>query len=252
MKNIIITGAASGIGRATAKRLAAQGWYIGAMDIDRAALDALVGELGSEHCHAITLDVRRPADIETAFAAFIANAGHLDALFNCAGVIEVGDFATFTHEQHQRIIDVNVSGVVHGTHAAFKFLRERNDACVVSMCSASAMYGIPGFASYSASKFFVKGLTEALDIEWQKYGIRVCDIAPPFVASPMLNDTNSPFINKLGVKLVPDDIAAVVVRALAGHSVHYRVSLQFRLLHAIGKLLPDALVRRAVKLLAAP
>ena len=250
MQTIIITGAASGIGQATAKKLASLGWHIGAMDVNEEALTALTTEIGAERCYKVALDISNPEAISSAFAEYVAHTGHLDALFNCAGVLEVGDFASISPAKHQRIIDVNMAGVLHGTHAAFDYLRQRDHARVVNMCSASAIYGVPGFASYSASKFFVRGLTEALNIEWQEHGIYVCDIAPPFVNTPMLTDTNSPLIEKLGVSLSADDIASVVLKALTGKRVHYWVSTQLKMLQLLSKWLPSRWARASLKRLA--
>ncbi|MCP6059511.1 SDR family NAD(P)-dependent oxidoreductase, partial [Klebsiella pneumoniae] len=89
--------------------------------------------------------------------------------------------------EHARILAINVQGVVQMTHAAFPYLKATPGAQVINMGSASGVYGTPHMASYSASKFAVRGFTEALELEWRRHGIRVGDLMPPFVRTPMVS-----------------------------------------------------------------
>jgi len=93
---------------------------------------------------------------------------------------------------------------------------------VINVSSASSLYGIPEFASYSASKFAVKGFTEALELEWQAHGIRVCDVIPPFVATNMLatQKQSSKIMNALGVDLSADDVADTIFKQINSPKTH--------------------------------
>jgi NAD(P)-dependent dehydrogenase (short-subunit alcohol dehydrogenase family) len=124
------------------------------------------------------------------------NDNSLSVLLNNAGILEVGAFEDISNNQHQRVISVNAMGVINLCQAAWPYLKnnnknnsknsgkDNNKSTIVNTSSASSDYGVPELASYSASKFAVKALTEALELEWQKYGIRVCDVMPPLHKLP--------------------------------------------------------------------
>ena len=246
MDNILITGAASGIGAATARLFHSRGWQVGLLDIDHSALAELAAELGGVW-HA-ELDVADPAAAQVALADFCAlHGGQLRLLFNCAGILRCGYFEAISLAEHARILQINVLGLLNMTHAAFPYLKATANAQVINVGSASGLYGVPHMASYSASKFAVRGLTEALDLEWARYGIRVGDLMPPFVATPMLASQHfdAPVLRRMGVKLEARDIAAAAWQQAGGAAVHRPVSLQFRLLYWAGQLAP-AWVNRLV------
>lgn len=242
--SIFITGAAAGIGRATAELFAQRGWFVGLYDIDEAGARELATKLGSGNAMAGKLDVTDYAAFERALAQFWEAAGQrLDLLFNNAGIGSTGDFETLSMEHNRAIIAVNFQGVVHGCHAAFQYLRRTPGARVISMSSASAIYGAPGLATYAATKFAVKGLTEALDIEWRRYGITVRDILPLFVDTAMVAKFEAQLKAKevLGMHLKPADIADVVWRAAHWRRwprVHWYPGLQGWLLALSQKLTP--------------
>ena len=167
-KSIFITGAAAGIGRATALRFAAAGWRVGLYDVNQVGLKALVSEIGPQAV-AGRLDVTDGAGFAKALAAFAEPSdGRIDVLFNNAGVLSTGDFESMPLARCYALIDINTKGVVNGCHAALPYLAATKGARVINMASASAIYGTPAFAVYSATNFFVKGLTEALNIEWAR------------------------------------------------------------------------------------
>lgn len=245
MKNILITGAASGIGAATARLFHAQGWQVGLLDISHQALAELAAELGNVW-HA-ELDVTDPAAVRLALADFCAvHNGQLRLLFNCAGILRCGHFEQVELAEHARILQINVQGVLNMTHAAFAYLQATPEAQVINMGSASGLYGVPHLASYSASKFAVRGLTEALELEWAKYGIRVGDLMPPFVSTPMLSSQTfqPPVMRRLGVRLKAEDVAAAVWRQAQSPLLHRPISLQFKLLYWSGQLTPAWISRR--------
>jgi NAD(P)-dependent dehydrogenase (short-subunit alcohol dehydrogenase family) len=254
---IFITGAAAGIGRATAERFAARGWFVGLYDVAEGAVQALCQQLGPQNAIAGKLDVRDEAAFSAALAQFFdAASGRLDVLFNNAGILATGDFESIPLARHQLLVDINLKGVLNGCMLALPYLRRTPGARVISMCSASAIYGTPAFASYSATKFAVKGLSEALDIEWARHGIRVMDLLPLFVATPMLNDVAQPpaIVGRLGVRLTADDIAETVWRAAhwrLWRRVHWYPGLQGRLLALAQKFAPALLNRLVTRIASA-
>ncbi|MBP7654915.1 SDR family oxidoreductase [Pseudomonas aeruginosa] len=249
MRSIFITGAAAGIGREVALRFAAAGWFVGLYDVDETAVRALAGALGARS-HAARLDVSRIEDWHAALEAFAPAAqGRLDLLFNNAGIAIAEAFEDSAVERHCRVIDVNLRGVLNGCHAALPLLRATPGARIVNMCSASALYGQPLLATYSATKAAVRSLTEALDIEWQRHGVRVVDVLPLFVNTAMVADEVSKMktVQTLGVRLRAEDVARVVWRLAQGRPqrlpVHNAVGWQTWLFYVLGKRVPDALNR---------
>ena len=243
MKRILITGAASGIGLATARRFHEKGWRVGLTDVNETALAKLARELNDSWYR--RLDVTDPIACEHACRDF-AEDGDIDVLFNCAGILRMGRFESITAEQHKQIIDINVTGLINMSLAAHPFLQESKAAAVINMSSASALYGVPHLASYSASKFAVRSLTESLNIEWGRQGIRVVDIMPPFVKTPMVEDASfrAPVVDRMGVNLGADDVAAKVWQAANEKlPVHNPVGLTFKLIKLLDKALPSASTR---------
>ncbi len=212
---IFITGASAGIGRATAQYFAARGWFVGLYDIDAAGVERLSAQLPPGQACAAALDVSDAAAFASALEQFFKEAGgRLDLLFNCAGILTADDFEKIPLARHHAIVEVNLKGVINGCYAALPYLRQTAGARVINMSSASAFFGAPGFASYSATKCAVKGLTEALNIEWARHGILVRDVLPLFVGTGMIDDIHSDgSLKRMGVRLQPQDIAASVWRA---------------------------------------
>jgi NAD(P)-dependent dehydrogenase (short-subunit alcohol dehydrogenase family) len=253
---IFITGAAAGIGRATAELFAARGWFVGLYDLAEGAAQALCEQIGSDRCMSGKLDTSDPEAFDAALEGFFkAAGGRLDLLFNCAGIVATGDFANIPLARHRRIVEVNLVGVINGCHLGLHYLRQTPGARIINMASASAIYGSPAFASYSASKFAVRGLTEALNIEWARYGVRVMDLLPLFVATPMVsNIANAPVsVDRLGVRLQAADVARTVWRAAYWHGwprVHWYPGWQTQVFAWVQKLSPSWLNRLTTRLVS--
>jgi NAD(P)-dependent dehydrogenase (short-subunit alcohol dehydrogenase family) len=221
-RSIFITGAGSGIGLATARLLVGEGWKVGVCDLDT---DRMTEAFGSK-ANIYKANVTQFPEIKAAIEDFAeSSGGKLGALFNCAGILDMRMFEQTPIEKMHAICDVNIKGVLNGTAAALPFLKKSNDSKVVTMSSMSAMYGIAEQAAYSASKFAVRGLTEALNIELESEGIWVCDIMVSYVRTPMtLQATHkAKSMSILGVDVEPDQVAATVKEALSGRKVHWFV-----------------------------
>lgn len=255
MPSIFITGGAAGIGLATAKHFARAGWTVGVYDLDERALD----EVSREHGDWITgkLDVRDPDAWDTALEEFTAHTGGtLDVLDNNAGVLFAGELDEITPEQVRTQVEVNTLGVTLGAQAAFPYLRATPGSHLVNIASASAVYGQPGIATYSASKFYVGGLTEALELEWEPHGVRVVAIWPLWAKTDLV-DSSARSTQTLGVRISPEDVAEKVWRSVHPstldrrlHRTSYSVGAQTTLLANAAKFAPNSVSRLINKFIA--
>jgi NAD(P)-dependent dehydrogenase (short-subunit alcohol dehydrogenase family) len=186
---IFITGAASGMGRETAKLFASKGWFVGAADVNATGLATLQQELGSQNCSTVKLDVTSKAAFDQALAEFDAKAGRLDLLFNNAGVGESGWFEDVPYEAAMRVVQINFVGALNGAYAALPYLKKTANSMLFTTSSSSATYGMPRIAVYAATKHGVKGMTEALSVEWARHGVRVADVLPGLIDTAILRET---------------------------------------------------------------
>jgi len=225
-KGIFITGAASGIGRGTALFFAKQGWFVGMFDINDEGLLSLKAEIGDENCCMQQMDVCNFESIKNAVETFTdMSGGQMDVLFNSAGILRMGAYETISIDDQMLIVDVNLKGMLSCINAAFESLKNTKGARIISMSSASAIYGIPELAVYSSTKHAVRGLTEALNIEFEKYDIYVSDIMPGYVNTPMVVDADvkAKSVEKLGVNITPDQVAETVWKAAHQKKIHWGV-----------------------------
>lgn len=220
---VFVTGAASGIGLATARLFAGCGWSVAAFDVDAVGLERLASELGDVRCLTRALDVTDRTAVLAAVVDFGKwSGGRLDLLFNNAGIITRGAFADMAWEQITRIVGINLLGGMSVIHAALPLLRATPGSLCMSTSSASAIFGSAELAAYSATKHAVKGLTEALSLEFAAYGVRAADVLPGIIDTPMLPDEIKPLLPGEGHwrLMSPADVAQAVWRAYAGTTLH--------------------------------
>ena len=256
MANIaFITGAASGIGFATAQRLHQRGWKLGLADWDIERLQQVSAQWDQQRVQCYQLDVRNAQQVTHVLDEFAQqHQGQLHLLFNSAGILQIDAFTDISSERHQQIVDINLMGTIHCCQAAFPYLQQTDFAQVINMSSASATYGIPNMAVYSASKFAVQGLTEALNIEWQPFGIRVTDIMPPFVNTTMLTEQkNTPAIlQRMGTHISAEQVADSVMAQLEIPRLHRTVGWRFTLTHRLSDWLPRFVTGWSIRWLNRP
>jgi NAD(P)-dependent dehydrogenase (short-subunit alcohol dehydrogenase family) len=259
-RTVFITGAAAGIGRATALMFARYGFIVGGYDIDEVGLKSLADEIEQRGGTAFTghLDVTDPAEMAQRVSEFAeSTGGRLDVMINNAGILLAGYFEDIDVGAHLKEIDINTKGVVNGLHAAFPYLRSTPKSVVVNLASASAIYGQAELANYSATKFFVRGITEALDIEWNRHGIRVIAIWPLYVQTAMTGNIKTGTTESLGIQLTAQDVADAIVAAVepswlrrAIHQVHFPVGGQTKSMALGSRFSPAWLTRLVNKRLA--
>lgn len=253
MRAIFITGGGSGIGRATARLFAERGWFVGLADIDERGLAETAAMLPDGRWSTHRMDVRDRDQWQAALDAFaIASGGRMDILFNNAGIAGGGQFADGDPVTSDRIIDVNLKGVINGAHIGLPLLRATPGSCMLNTCSAAGIYGGPGLAVYAASKFGVRGLTESLEIEWRALGIRVRSIMPSFIDTPLLdmvsagsNLTARENVAAAGLEFTPvEQVAQAAWDAAHGDRVHTVVGKTARSMAFAARWMPGTLRKR--------
>jgi len=242
-KSIFITGAASGMGRETARLFAGKGWFVGAYDVNEGGLKDLQAELGAENCLIRRLDVTDRADYRAALDAFgPAAGGRLDLLFNNAGIGKGGPFDQQPFEDILAVVQVNLVGVLIGIYEAIPLLRATPGSLCFTTSSSSATFGMPGIAVYSATKHAVKGLTEALSVEFKAYGVRVADVLPGLIDTPILPREALENAPKEGMfRAMPASaVAEVVWEAYHADKLHWYVPEEIAELDRMATLAPEA------------
>jgi NAD(P)-dependent dehydrogenase (short-subunit alcohol dehydrogenase family) len=249
-KAIFITGGASGIGQAVAKLFAARGWRVGLADVNAAGLAATQTMLPAGMTTTHAMDVRdrdQWRDALTAFAA--ASGGRLDVLFNNAGIAIGGQLAGATDDEIDRIVGINLVGVINGARAAYPLLKATPGSALVNTASAAAIYGSSGLALYAAVKFGVRGLSEALDAEWASDGIKVRVVMPSFIDTPLLdsnvsgtNRTARDSVRAAGLEFTPLEQAAEEIwNGIQRDKVHVVIGKTARRLAFAARWMPGAL-----------
>ncbi|PPE67946.1 3-oxoacyl-ACP reductase FabG [Caldimonas caldifontis] len=187
-KTAIITGAAQGIGLATALKFAAEGAHVVVCDIRREAVDAAVTQcraLGAQ-AEGQVVDVTSREQIDAMAAATLARFGRIDVLVNNAGITQDARLQKMTLEQFDRVIDVNLRGVFHCAQAVLPAMLEQGAGVILNASSVVGIYGNYGQTNYAASKFGVIGFTKTWSRELGPKGIRVNAVAPGFIETPIL------------------------------------------------------------------
>lgn len=254
-KAIFITGAASGIGLATAKHFAAKGWFVGLADINAAGLAAALSAIGKDNGATFVLDVRDRAGWDAALAAFAQRAGRLDVLLNNAGIAAYGYLEEVSPEEEDRTVDINLKGVLNGARAGIEHLKQTPGSKLINVASCAGLYGAPKLAVYSATKFAVKGLSEALDIEFARHGVAVRCIMPWFIETPILdagaqgsNIKMSDNIRSQGMDVYPVETAAQAIwDAAHGRELHYTVGKAAKRLRFASRFMPNAVRKQLQK-----
>lgn len=249
-KTALITGGAKGIGYATAVRLVDEGCSLMLWDIDEAALELAQSSL-SERAHTAmvvhtdTCDVSKPTEVAVGARAAQKALGHIDILINNAGYMAPGYFTDQDVTAWHRTIDINVNAVLSLTRAFLPAMYHRNFGRIINISSAAGLVGVPGLAAYSASKWAVFGLTEALRAEARALGknVRFSSIHPMFLKAGMFAGAELNLFGKILFPRVSDhDVIAraIVIDALKQGARCPKRPRSLRLVPLLRGLLPDA------------
>ncbi len=185
-RGFIVTGAASGIGLATARLLKANGARLALWDQNAEALAQAADELDAQ---AVPLDITRPENVETAMRDSLSYLGSLQGVIHAAGILRAGTFDQINLHEQRRIIEVNLLGTLNIAYAALPHLRQSRGSLVM-LASSSAFYGPPEYVAYAASKAGVLSIAQSLRIELAGTGVHIGVVSPLFVKTPMIDGYN--------------------------------------------------------------
>jgi meso-butanediol dehydrogenase/(S,S)-butanediol dehydrogenase/diacetyl reductase len=180
---VVITGAASGIGAASARRFADEGATLVLGDVDCEGMAAVAKECGD--ASSVVTDVSRAEDVVALLETCVDRHGRLDVLFNNAGIMGAGTLPELEPEAWQRVIDVDLNSVFYGCRAAIPHLRKQGGGVIVNTASISGIAGDYALPAYNAAKAAVVNLTRSLAIEHADQNIRVNSVCPGPIATPM-------------------------------------------------------------------
>ncbi|HSI11461.1 MAG TPA: SDR family oxidoreductase [Chthoniobacter sp.] len=188
-KTAIITGGASGIGLAIAKRFAAHGAAVEILDLQPASLDAAMNELRAvgHGAHGEACDVSDPASVDAAFARILARHDRVHILVNNAGIAHVGNALTTTPEDFMRVQRVNVNGVAFCTQAALRHMTTKGGGVILNLASTVSQMAIPDRFAYSTSKGAVLAMTYSIAKDFLEQGIRCNAILPGRIHTPFVD-----------------------------------------------------------------
>jgi NAD(P)-dependent dehydrogenase (short-subunit alcohol dehydrogenase family) len=186
-RSVLVTGAASGIGRATALALAVRRARLVLTDVDAGGLERVAEEAGDAVLHAGPADVTNHAAVAALAAEVHAEHGSLDVVMNIAGIAVFGAVERLSHEQWRRAIDVNLMGPIHVIEAFVPPMIEAGrGGHLVNVSSAAGLLALPWHAAYSAGKFGLRGVSEVLRFDLRRHRIGVTLVCPGAVATPMV------------------------------------------------------------------
>jgi 3-dehydrosphinganine reductase len=250
-KLAIVTGGSSGIGRATAIRLAQEGCRVWLVARRPHALEQALAEVRQAGSIDPAAHGMAPADIaiaEQAFAAVDAvrrAAGEADLLVNCAGIAHPGYFQDLDLAIFRQTMDVNYLGTVHMAKAVVPGMIARRSGHIVNLASAAGFLGVFGYTAYSASKYAVRGFSEVLRAEMRPHGVGVSVVFPPDVDTPQLayEDQFKPWetraISSAGKVMSPDVVAEAIVAGVHRNRFAITPGLEAKVTYRLAGLLGD-------------
>ncbi len=252
-KRAFITGGASGLGLATAKLLAAQGWQIGLLDRDTGRLAEATQELrtaGSPLCESYVVDTTDEQAVRFAIDAFARKCGGLDFALNSAGVAVAGDLLETPAADWNWILGINVMGVVHSCRAELPHMIAGRGGLVINVASAAGFASGSRMSAYNASKAAVVALSETLYQEMAEHGVHVAVAMPGFFRTRLMEHARAPedargFAQKMmqHSNLEADVVALEILTRAAAGATHIVLPGTYRWLWRFKRVAPRAFLR---------
>lgn len=223
-KVAVVTGGASGIGRAICNELVQQNVFVIISDINELAGRDLEGKLNNETIKSRYeyLDVTEYDCVETLLTNIYEEFGRIDYLFNNAGIAMYGELYDLTIENWKEIMDVNLWGVINGTQAGYTLMKKQGFGHIVNTSSAAGLGPSPGSTAYATTKHAVVGLTTSLHYEAEQFGIKVSALCPTFVDTPIFDKAKAIKTNKAVIMkqlkkqkmMSPEILAKIALRGI--------------------------------------
>jgi NAD(P)-dependent dehydrogenase (short-subunit alcohol dehydrogenase family) len=245
---IIVTGAASGMGRAAATRWARQGHRVAAVDRSAEAIKEL--EAGQAGIAAFECDVTDEEAVNRTAGEIRARLGEVDRMVNMAGIVIPGRTGEQPPAEFRRTMEVNYFGTVHWVHAVLPGMRARRRGVIVNFSSIGGFLPGPGVNAYNASKFAVLGYTETLAEEVRREGIRVVCVCPPPVKTPLLDTfvaSAPPRAAKLMRPMTPEAVIDALEKALSGRGFLVLPNATAKAMYVSRRLAPN-LTKRLLRM----
>ncbi len=254
-KVAIVTGAASGIGRALCEELAARGARVVATDVNHEALETAFSQMKpSKHSvQTARLDVTDHAAFRQLIQDTAAREGRLDYLFNNAGIAIAGEIRDLEIAHWLKVLDVNLNGVIYGSVEAYKLMVQQGFGHIVNMSSMEGITAFPGTVSYVVSKFAVMGLSQSLWIEGTDLGVKVSVVCPGFIrtpifeTSPVVNADREEFLKSLApyekFSMSPEECARVILKGVRKNQLLIPVTGLVHVLWRLVRLSPTLVLK---------
>jgi NAD(P)-dependent dehydrogenase (short-subunit alcohol dehydrogenase family) len=261
----IVTGGASGIGAALVRALTARGAVVTIADLDEAGGKTVADEVspggqggGRGSASVAVLDVQDAAAVSDLVSQVRTEHGRLDLMFNNAGIAIGGTVDELTLDHWNRVIDVNLRGVVHGIHAAYPVMLAQGDGHIVNTASLAGLVPGPGLAPYVATKHAVVGISLSLRAEAASRGVKVSAICPGFVDTPLLGRVNpdlpqtqasenaAALASRLGKLYQADLLAQDVLRGIERNKALIVAPRSARVAWRLGRYAPGLLMRTII------
>lgn len=250
-KTAIVTGAASGIGRALSERLARKGARVVMADVNTGQLEnAAAGiEQSGGNARAATLDVRDFEAVKGLVDDTVSECGRLDYIFNNAGTGVGGEARDFDYEDWKKVIDINLYGVVNGVAAAYPLMVKQGSGHIVNTASLAGLIPLAGEISYTTSKYAIVGLSHALRAEAADLGVKVSVVCPGKIETPIYHTSRIIGFDRekaLGILpggISPDRCAGIILRGVARNKATIVVTRHAKLLWILGRTSPALTVR---------
>jgi NAD(P)-dependent dehydrogenase (short-subunit alcohol dehydrogenase family) len=248
---VVITGAASGIGRALAADLAKMGAQLALADVNAAGLEETRALLGNAMARTYTVDVSKPPAVEAFAQAVQRDFGRASLLINNAGVALMGTLAEVSIEDMQWLIGINFWGVVHGCKFFLPMLQRESDAHIVNLSSIFGLIGPPGQTAYAASKFAVHGFSQSLREELRATSsIKVTSVHPAGIATPIANRARAgngvtsaarqeaeEYFKKVAL-ITPEEASRVIIKGILGNKNRVLIGSDAYRIDRIQRLFP--------------
>ena len=251
-KVAIITGGAGGIGKALAEEMAERGCYLVLADINAELLEKTAVELRATGAQldAKTVDVRDASQVQALVDGALRELGRIDYFFNNAGLNLCAELRDTTLDDWNLLIDVNLRGVVHGVHAVYPIMCEQGFGHIVNTASAAGLVPAAAEGAYAATKHAVVGLSMALRVEAEAFGVKVSVVCPGLVDTPILDSTKYVKLDPEVIRKVapekpipPRKAAQLILRGIDRNEFFIVLTLTTHALWRLHRYAPDASMR---------